>query len=74
MTPDEHMKLAQRIAKHRAPAQVRVDPDAARRELIRLSVEKLLEAQAEFQPEPDFWILDIGDCVLLRAMGIKPDF
>ena len=72
MTPDEHMKLAQRIAKHRA--QVRVAPDAARRELIRLSVEKLLKAQAEFQPEPDFWILDIGDCVLLRAMGIKPDF
>jgi hypothetical protein len=31
-------ELAKRIAKHRAPAQVRVAPDAARLELIRLAL------------------------------------
>jgi hypothetical protein len=70
MNSDEIMKLAARIAKHQAPAQVRVDPDAARRELVRLSVEKLLDETAE----PDFWILDIWECAMLRRMGIKPDF
>lgn len=72
MNADEMMKLAERIARHQAPVQVPVDPESAKRELNRLSVEKLLEAQAEPQPDPDFWILDIWECAMLRAMGIKP--
>ena len=70
MTPDEFMKLAQRIAKHDAPVQA--DSAASRRIWMRLAAQKL--AEANLQPEPDFWILDIGDCAMLRAMGVKPDF
>ena len=71
MTFDEQrMELAKRIAKHQAPAQVKIDPDAARRQLVRLAAEKLLDATME----PDFWILDIWECAMLRAMGVKPDF
>lgn len=44
---DERLALAQRIAKHRAPTQLVVDPDAAKRELIRLAVRLLLEATGE---------------------------
>jgi hypothetical protein len=40
----DRLALAERIAKHKAPAQVSVAPDAARLELIRLSVKKLLDA------------------------------
>jgi hypothetical protein len=39
--------LAQRIAKHRAPGQpVKVDPEEAKRQLIRLALRRLLEAEA----------------------------
>jgi len=40
----DRLALAQRIAKHPAPVQVKVDPDAAKRQLIRLCLEKLLDA------------------------------
>ena len=71
MTFDEQrMELAKRIARHQAPAQGKIDPDAARRQLVRLAAEKLLDATNE----TDFWILDIGDVAMLRSMGIKADF
>jgi hypothetical protein len=38
------MDLAQRIAKHTAPVQVKVSSQAARLELVRLSLQKLLDA------------------------------
>jgi hypothetical protein len=43
----DRLALAERIAKHKAPAQVSVAPDAARLELVRLSVKKLLDASDE---------------------------
>jgi len=43
----DRMALAQRIAKHQVPGQVNVDPQAASRQLIRLSLEKLLNASEE---------------------------
>jgi len=47
-SPDaDRMALVQRIAKHQAPGQVNVDPQAASRQLIRLSLEKLLNASEE---------------------------
>lgn len=70
MNADEMMKLAARIAKHDAPVQS--DSAASHRIWMRLAAQELAEANS--QPEPDFWILDIGDCAMLRAMGIKPDF
>ena len=72
MTFDEQrMELAKRIAKHQAPAQVKIDPKAVQRELLCRLLEKLLETETG---SPDFWILDIGDVAMLRAMGVKPDF
>lgn len=41
---DERLALAQRIAKHTAPCQVKLSPEAARLELIRLAAKKLLAA------------------------------
>ena len=71
MTFDEQrMELAKRIARHQAPVQVELDPEAARRQLVRLAAEKLLDATTE----SDFWILDIWECAMLRSMGVKPDF
>lgn len=43
----DRLALAQRIAKHQAPARVRVAPDAARLELIRLALRRLLAADCE---------------------------
>jgi TRAP-type C4-dicarboxylate transport system substrate-binding protein len=43
--------LAQRIARHSAPAQVKVDPDVAKRQLIRLAVEKMLDALGRRDPQ-----------------------
>ena len=40
----ERLALAKRIAKHQAPAQVKVSPAAAQRQLIKLSLQKLLDA------------------------------
>lgn len=47
MDHDERTALARRIAKHAAPAQVKVSPDEARLELIRLAAQKLLAAKIE---------------------------
>jgi hypothetical protein len=44
---EDRIALAKRIAKHEAPAQVVVDPDRARLELIKLALEKLLGAQKD---------------------------
>jgi len=44
MNDDEALALAKRIAKHQAPAQVKVDPEEAKRQLVRLALEKLLDA------------------------------
>ena len=44
---ETRLALAQRIAKHESPAQVKVDPDAARLELIRLALQKLLDASED---------------------------
>jgi len=45
---ETRLELAKRIAKHQAPGQqVKVDPDAARLELIRLALQKLLDASEE---------------------------
>jgi hypothetical protein len=49
----DRLALAQRIAKHEAPAQVRVDLDAARLQLIRLSLRRLLAA-LEDKSSPDW--------------------
>jgi hypothetical protein len=40
----DRMALARRIAKHPAPVQVKVDPNRARLELVRLALRKLLDA------------------------------
>jgi hypothetical protein len=39
---ESRLELAQRIAKHSAPIQVPVPPDAARRALVRLALQHLL--------------------------------
>ena len=45
---ETRLALAQRIAKHQAPGQpVKLNPDAARLELIRLALQKLLDASEE---------------------------
>ena len=44
---ETRLELAKRIAKHQAPGQIKVDPDAARLALIRLSLQKLLDASEE---------------------------
>ena len=41
------------IAKHAAPAQVKVNPQAAKRELIGLSLEKLLNASEDKSPNQE---------------------
>ena len=41
----DRMALAQRIAKHTAPVQVSVAPDAARFALVRLALELLAAAE-----------------------------
>jgi hypothetical protein len=40
----DRLALAQRIAKHTAPVQVPVTPDAARAALVRLALKRLLAA------------------------------
>jgi len=47
---ETRLELAKRIAKHQAPVQVKVDPDAARFELIRLAMKKLLAAAEAREP------------------------
>ncbi len=44
---EERLELAKRIAKHQAPAQVRLSPASAKRQLIRLSLGKLLNASSD---------------------------
>jgi hypothetical protein len=44
---ESRLELAQRIAKHAAPMQAAVPPDAARRALVRLALERLLNAENE---------------------------
>ncbi len=41
---EERLALAKRIAKHQAPVQVKVDPNEARLQLIKLALQKLLDA------------------------------
>jgi hypothetical protein len=43
----DRLVLAKRIAKHRAPIQVPVAPDAARLALIRLALKRLLAASKD---------------------------
>jgi hypothetical protein len=50
----DRQALAQRIAKHEAPARVKLDSDAAKRELIKLSLQKLLNVEHEPDPVLDF--------------------
>lgn len=47
----EVLALAKRIAKHSAPVQVKVDPQLAKRQLIRLSAQKLLNASSDKSPK-----------------------
>lgn len=44
---ETRLALAKRIAKHQAPVQVKVDPQKAKRQLIRLSLQKLLDASED---------------------------
>ena len=44
---DTRLELAERIAKHTAPVQVKVDPQEAKRQLIRVSLQKLLNASGD---------------------------
>jgi hypothetical protein len=44
---ESRLELALRIAKHSAPMRVPVPPDAARRALVRLALERLLQADSE---------------------------
>ena len=48
---EERLALAQRIARHPAPAQVKVDPQQARLQLIRLALEKMLDALGRRDPQ-----------------------
>jgi len=59
MNNAERMELAQRIAKHQAPAQVKLDPGRARLELIKLAMQKLLAAK-----------IDTDDREFLQQVGI----
>jgi hypothetical protein len=43
----DRLALAQRIAKHPAPIQVPIPPDAARRALVRFALKRLLDAELE---------------------------
>ena len=48
---ETRLELAKRIAKHQAPGQpVKLNPDAARLELIRLAMKKLLAAAEAREP------------------------
>jgi hypothetical protein len=59
---EERLALAKRIAKHQAPLQVKLEPEAAKRQLIRLAVEKLLMAK--------FAALTTDDLEFLQSLGI----
>ncbi len=48
---EDRQALVKRIARHAAPAQVKVDPDAAKRQLIRLALEKMLDALGRRDPQ-----------------------
>ena len=41
---EARLALAERIAKHQAPGQVKLNPQAAKCQLIRLSLQKLLDS------------------------------
>jgi hypothetical protein len=41
---EQRLALAKRIAKHAAPVQVKVDPEAARRQLLRLAAREIRDA------------------------------
>lgn len=62
MNSEEYLALARRIARHAAPAQVRIDPERARLKLIRLAARKLLAAKTETE-----------DREFLRQVGIAND-
>ena len=68
MNSDEMFALAQRIAKHQAPAQVKLNPLAAKQQLVRLSMEKLLGASTE---RASRFVLSSADKRLLQSMGIS---
>jgi hypothetical protein len=42
---ESRLELAERIAKHQAPIQLPIDPDAARLALVRLALQRLLEVE-----------------------------
>ena len=44
---DKFLVLARRIAKHKSPAQVKLSSQAAKRQLVKLSLQKLLDAKKE---------------------------
>jgi len=45
---EKFLMLARQIAKHRAPGQqVKLDPQAAKLQLVKLALEKLLDAKKE---------------------------
>jgi len=44
---DKFLVLAQRIAKHKSPAQVKLDAQVAKRQLILLAARKILNAVKE---------------------------
>ena len=46
---EDRLALAKRIAKHQAPGQVKIDPDAARLALIRMALTRLLEASEDHE-------------------------
>jgi hypothetical protein len=41
------LTLAKRIAKHPAPGQVKVSPQAAKKQLVKLALQQLLDAEKE---------------------------
>jgi hypothetical protein len=44
---DTFLVLARRIAKHKPPAQVKLDTQAAKLQLVKLALQKLLNAEKE---------------------------
>jgi hypothetical protein len=44
---DKFLVLARRIAKHKSPAQVKLDAQAAKLQLIKLALRQLLDAKKE---------------------------
>jgi len=44
---DDVLAVAKQIAKHPAPGQVKVNPQAAKLQLIKLALNKLLDAEKE---------------------------